>query len=126
MKKTRGKEDTFTQYATCPRCPPHLCFLGDGGRARGTGSYFAHSLIASLPLLSSIGRHFAHALIPPHKQWSMWFNLMQNAESYQGLTCDDPFFFFFFLIYTNIKRVITVVRLHVAQPTYGTCPITCT
>jgi len=24
------------------------------------------------------------------------------------------------------KRIITVTRLYVAQPTYGTCPITCT
>jgi len=39
-------------------------------------------------------------------------------------TCDDPIFFNFF--YTNVKRVITVVCLRVAQPTYGTCPITWT
>jgi len=34
--------------------------------------------------------------------------------------------FFFFFFYTYIKRVIAVARLRVAQPTYGTCPITCT
>jgi hypothetical protein len=33
-------------------------------------------------------------------------------------------FFFFFI--QNVKRVIAVARLRVAQPTYGTCPITCT
>jgi hypothetical protein len=32
----------------------------------------------------------------------------------------------FFFLYTNIKQVIAVARLCVAQPTYGTCPIICT
>jgi hypothetical protein len=40
----------------------------------------------------------------------------------QASLCDDPFFF----LYKNVKRVIAVARLRVAQPTYGTCPITCT
>ena len=25
----------------------------------------------------------------PHKRWSMWFNLMQSEEPYQGLTCHE-------------------------------------
>jgi hypothetical protein len=41
------------------------------------------------------------------------------------------FFFFFFLNFLiffiqNVKRIIAVARLRVAQPTYGTSPITCT
>jgi len=36
------------------------------------------------------------------------------------------FFFFFFFFLKTYKRIFTVARLHVAQPTYGTCPITCT
>jgi hypothetical protein len=31
----------------------------------------------------------------------------------------------YIFMYTNVKRVIAVARLCVAQPTYGTCPITC-
>jgi len=38
--------------------------------------------------------------------------------------CDDPFFIFFFL--ETYKRIFTVAQLHVAQPIYDTCPITCT
>jgi hypothetical protein len=50
------------------------------------------------------------------------------GEGYWILKMDDVTtrFFFFFFFYTNIKRVIAVARLRVAQPTYGTCPITCT
>jgi hypothetical protein len=34
--------------------------------------------------------------------------------------------FFFYIYIQNVKRVIAVAQLRVAQPTYGTCPITCT
>jgi len=51
------------------------------------------------------------------------FHLIAYLSSFIVSFCDDPFFFFY--IYKH-KRVIAVARLRVAQPTYGTCPITCT
>lgn len=41
MKKTRGEEDTFTQYATCPRCLLASAFWVTVG---GLGEQVASSL----------------------------------------------------------------------------------
>jgi hypothetical protein len=71
-----------------------------------------HRIRSSLPLPSLISL-----------STSLDLSLSRHSLGLISLFVTTPFFFFF---YTNIKRVIAMARLRVAQPTYGTCPITCT
>jgi hypothetical protein len=58
------------------------------------------------------------------------FNVVEKGitdpTATEALAVTTLFFFFFFFFIQNVKRVIAVAQLRVAQPTYGTCPITCT